>query len=96
MVKRLLVITSIPLVIVHMLILYFWIFDWEKLVTKVGLVIWIGSILLGVIFNLIFRKLVTTENGIIVSNRIVFATTLLTVLSGFFALIIESLTRSMP
>jgi hypothetical protein len=96
MVKKLLAITSIPLIVVHLFILYFWIFDWEKLVTEVGLISWIGSILLGVIIYLVYRKSVITEKGIIVSKRIVFATTSITILLGVFALIIEFITSSMP
>ncbi|MCU9611942.1 hypothetical protein OEV98_00030 [Caldibacillus lycopersici] len=96
MAKRLLTITSILLVVVHLLILYFWIFDWQKLVTEVGLISWIGSILFGIIIYLVYRKLVITEIGTLISKRIVFATTLMTIILGFFALIIEFITHSMP
>ena len=94
--KRLLAITSIPLIAFHLVILYFWIVDWEKLVTAVGLSSWIGSILLGVVSYLGYRKLVITEKGILAIKRIVFATTVMTVLLGVLALIIEFTTSSMP
>ncbi|RHW39115.1 hypothetical protein D1B31_14260 [Neobacillus notoginsengisoli] len=96
MVIKLLALSSKPLVVVHLAILYFWIFDWEKLMTKVGLISWGGSILLGVIIYLLYRKLVITEKRIVVSKIIVLATTLMTVLLGVFTLIIEFITRSMP
>ena len=97
MVKRLLAIISIPLVVIHLLILYFWIFDWKKLVAEVGLISWIGSIIFGVIIYLLYRKLVITEKGIIlISKRIIFATTLMTILLGVLTLIIEFITSSMP
>lgn len=96
MVKNLLTFLSMLIVVVHLLIIYFWIFDWEKLVTKIGLISWIGSILLGVIIYLLYQKLVITEKGIVVNKRIVFRTTIITVLLGVFSLIIEFITSSMP
>lgn len=45
MLKKRLAIISLPLVIVHLIILYFWIGDWKKLVTEIGLINWIGSII---------------------------------------------------
>lgn len=55
--KKLLAIISVPLVIVHLIILYFWIVDWKKLATEIGLISWIGSIILGIIVYFAYRKL---------------------------------------
>lgn len=99
MLKRLLVPFSITLVGVHLFILYFWIFDWEKLVTPSGLTVWIGSILSGVLIYLIYliyRKSVHTEKSKLLILKIIFSSTLVTAALGFIALIIEFITFSMP
>lgn len=95
MIRKLLAIASITLAFVHLIILYCWIFDWDKLVSTRGLICWIGSIFFGVLINHLYRKLGNTEKSIIVSIKIVFATTLLTVILGIFALIIEFTIKSM-
>ncbi|NLP52515.1 hypothetical protein [Bacillus sp. RO1] len=87
-------IITIPLVVVHLLIAYFWIFDWEKLVTEVGRISWVGSIIIGIVIVIINRKSMTTDQK--VSKRIVAATTFMTILLGIFALMIELITSSMP
>ncbi|TGA99445.1 hypothetical protein E4665_03730 [Sporolactobacillus shoreae] len=96
MLKRLLVPFSITLVGVHLFILYFWIFDWEKLVTPSGLTVWIGSILSGVLIYLIYRKSVHTEKSKLLILKIIFSSTLVTAALGSIALIIEFITFSMP
>lgn len=73
--------------LVHLIILYFWIFDWTKLVTNVGLSVWGGSILLGAMFYYIGRGK---------SKRIILLTTLLTIFLAAMALFIEMITSSMP
>lgn len=40
---------TLLLVICHITILYFWVFDWKKLITNYGLIIWIGSTFLGIL-----------------------------------------------
>ncbi|WP_226683094.1 hypothetical protein [Sutcliffiella horikoshii] len=85
---------TMPLVVVHLLIAYFWIFDWEKLTTDIGLISWIGSILLGIVVFIINRKSKTSDQYL--SKKIVAATTFMTILLGVFALMIEFITSSMP
>lgn len=92
--ERILRIITIPLVVVHLLIAYFWIFDWEKLTTDVGLISWILSIILGVFVFILNRKSKTADQYL--SKKIVVATTFLTILLGVFALMIEFITSSMP
>lgn len=96
MVKKLLVVTSILLVVVHTFILYFWVFDYEKIATGIGLIVWIGSFLFGTMIYLFYRKFPITERSIIFSKKIVFSSTLMAALLGVFALIIELIVRSMP
>jgi len=87
---------SIPLILVHLLILYFWIFDWEKLVTQVGLITWVISIVLGIFIYFIYLKLSLKDKKSIVNKRIVLCSTLLTIVLAMGALLIEFFTSSMP
>ena len=89
-------ILSIPLILVQLLILYFWIFDWEKLVTQIGLIIWIISIVLGIVIYFTYLKLSLKDKKSIVNKRIVLCTTLLTIVLAMGALLIEFVTSSMP
>ncbi|TFB14150.1 hypothetical protein E3U55_14655 [Filobacillus milosensis] len=96
MLKIALTLVSIPLIITHLFILYFWIFDWRQLVTDVGLIVWVGSIKFGILLYLVFRIYIKTEKITILNQKLIFATTFLTILLAFFALIIEFITSSMP
>ncbi|WP_394542788.1 hypothetical protein [Priestia aryabhattai] len=89
-------ILSIPLILVQLLILYFWIFDWEKLVTQIGLITWIVSIILGIVVYFIYLKLSLKDKKSIVNKRIVLCSTLLTIVLAMGALLIEFVTSSMP
>lgn len=96
MLKKLLAIISVPLVIVHLIILYLWIVDWEKLITEKAIISWISSILLGVLIYFSYRRLNRSEKGILVTSRIVFSSTAMTIFLGIIAIIIEIITSSMP
>lgn len=96
MLKNLLLIISVPLVIVHLIILYFWIVDWEKLVTEIGLLSWVGSILLGTFVYFMYWKLNHSEKEFLVTKRIVFSSTLMTVFLSFVTILIEFATSLMP
>ncbi|MEA3318592.1 MAG: hypothetical protein U9Q88_01100 [Bacillota bacterium] len=87
-------IITIPLIVVHLSILYLWIFDWEKLVTEVGLISWISSIIIGVVIIIINRKSMTSDQKL--SKKILATSTFMTILLGVFALVIEVITSSMP
>ncbi len=91
---RIIRIITMPLIVVHLLIAYFWIFDWEKLTTDVGLISWIGSIILGLVIFIINRKSKSSDQKL--SYKIVSVTTFMTILLGIFALMIEFITSSMP
>lgn len=92
--ERIIRIITVPLVVVHLLMAYFWIFDWEKLTTDVGLISWIGSIILGVVIFIINRKSEKFDQKL--SYKVVTATTFITILLGVFAVMIEVITSSMP
>ncbi|MGD6874204.1 hypothetical protein ACQCU1_18745 [Sutcliffiella horikoshii] len=92
--ERMVRVIAMPLIVVHLLIAYFWIFNWEKLTTDVGLISWIGSIILGLVIFTMNRKSKTSNQKL--SYKIVTATTFMTILLGVFALMIEFITSSMP
>ncbi|MCM3567699.1 hypothetical protein [Neobacillus mesonae] len=95
-VEKFLIIISVPIVMLHLSIFYFWIFDWKKLMTEVGLIGWAGSILIGIIFYSIARNMSITPRSLLVSKGIVLGTTFMTILLALFTLIIEFITSSMP
>ncbi|HFJ9501365.1 TPA: hypothetical protein ACGW22_005083 [Bacillus paranthracis] len=94
--KKLLAIISVPLVVIHFFILYLWIFNYEKLVTGIGVIIWISSILLGLSIYFLYHKLNIKEKSIIISGNVVFSSTLMTIILGLFALIIMFTVSTMP
>ncbi|OEF99272.1 hypothetical protein BHF71_09345 [Vulcanibacillus modesticaldus] len=96
MLRSILVIITIPLVIIHFTILYFWVFDWRKLVTQVGLISWISSIILGIIVYFAYRESIRNQKFTVVSRKILFSSTLMTIVLGVLALVIEAITKSMP
>ncbi|NER44430.1 hypothetical protein G3M54_31300 [Bacillus megaterium NBRC 15308 = ATCC 14581] len=96
MLRNTLKILSIPLILVQLLILYFWIFDWEKLVTQIGLITWIVSIVLGIVIYLLYLKLSLKDKSNIASKRDILCSTLLTIALAMGALLIEFVTSSMP
>lgn len=96
MLKSILTLITILLVIIHFAILYFWIFDWQQLVTQVGLISWIGSIILGILVYFVYYMFIRSQKFTVVSRRVLFSSTLMIIILGVLALVIESITRSMP
>jgi hypothetical protein len=88
---------TILLVVVHFIILYFWIFDWRKLVTTISLVSWIGSAILGILFYIVYCRILDVKGRIVaIYQRILLGSALMTVILVVPALAIESITSSMP
>jgi drug/metabolite transporter (DMT)-like permease len=87
---------TIFLVIIHFAILYFWIFDWSQLVTPVGFISWIGSIILGILVYFAYLKFDRSQRFTDVSRKLLFISTLMTIILAVLAFAIESITRSMP
>jgi hypothetical protein len=84
---------TILLVVAHFIILYFWIFDWRKLVTTISLVSWIGSAILGILFYIVYCRILDVKGRIV---GILLGSALMTVILVVPALAIESITSSMP
>jgi len=81
---------SLPLAIIHMGILYVWLFHWELLATKTGCFIWSCSIIMGFILYLTGRK------SAMITTRLIFASTLMVIILVIFTLAIDAVTSSMP
>lgn len=94
--KNLLLISTVLLVIVQLAVLYFWIVDWKKMVTNYGLIVWIGSIILGIIVYLFYLSLNTHEKFFKILKNIHLISTSITIFLGILSLLIEAVTSSMP
>ncbi|TWM24545.1 hypothetical protein CHCC14821_1015 [Bacillus paralicheniformis] len=80
---------SLPLAIIHMGILYVWLFHWELLATETGCFIWGCSIIMGLILYLTGRK------SAMITTRLIFASTLMVIILVCFTLAIDAVTSSM-
>lgn len=87
---------TLLLVICHITILYFWVFDWEKIVDNYGLTIWIGSTFLGILIYLTYRTLKSKTKIFIVAKKAILLSTSMVIILGLIAIIIEVITSSMP
>ncbi|KYC75574.1 hypothetical protein B4090_2260 [Bacillus licheniformis] len=69
-------------------ILHVWLFHWELLATETGFFIWGCSILMGLILYLSGRKIAVT--------RLIFASTLVSIILACFTVTIDVVTNSAP
>ncbi|TCJ01903.1 hypothetical protein [Cytobacillus praedii] len=96
MLDKRLAIVSIPLIAVHFTILYFWIFDWGNLTTDLGLISWGGSILLGMIIYFAYLNCNCTMKNEGFLIKILFGSTLMTIILCVLTIMIEWISNSMP
>lgn len=96
MLKSTLIVMSILLVTIHFTILYFWMFDWQKLATKTGFISWFASILLGIFVYFAFQTFSRCDKAAVVIRNILLCSTLLTIFLACIAFIIEAITKAMP
>lgn len=96
MLKSTLIVMSILLVTIHFAILYFWMFDWQKLATKTGFISWFASILLGFFVYFAFQTFSRCDKAAVVIRNILLCSTLLTIFLACIAFIIEAITKAMP
>jgi hypothetical protein len=83
------------IIAVHLIMMYFWIFDWEKLITPIGLAGWGGSIIVGfMVYS--FYAARERKKSIKLQRHILIGSTMMTVCLAVLALIIEWITSSMP
>lgn len=92
---KLLKLFSLLLIISHMIILYFWLFDWEVLNTDIGIIGWLISILIGIGLYFYSRKSDETETSPIL-KKILIVSTGFTAFLAVLALLITIITDSMP
>ncbi|MFP7487244.1 hypothetical protein SFC65_24105 [Priestia filamentosa] len=94
--KSLVSIISVPLIVVHLFILYFWLAEWERLATKQGIFVWESSIILGVLIFLIYQGRVITEKVVLIIKRTVLGTTLMVTVLAILAFMITFAVDAMP
>ncbi|WP_144513252.1 hypothetical protein [Bacillus mycoides] len=83
--NRLMIPSALLLLVCHMIILYFWIFDWKKISTPYGLAIWIVSTVCGFLLYYHFKH----QN----SNKIVLiGSSLLLIVSSSFMIFLGIVT----
>jgi hypothetical protein len=87
---------TFPIIAVHLIILYFWVFDWEKLITPIGLAGWGGSIIAGFIVYGFYEAKENGKKSIKLQRYILIGSTGMTICLAVLALIIELITSSMP
>lgn len=54
--KKIMLPSTFLLLICHIVIFYFWIFDWRKISTSYGLAIWILSTVCGLLLYFLYKK----------------------------------------
>lgn len=79
---------------IHLGILAFWLAAWELLFTKVGLMIWGSSALLGALFFILQRR--QRENVLDISDWILGISTVFMIVLALISLLIEYAVSSMP
>lgn len=82
----------VPLMIIHLAVLYLWITDWKALVTPIGLASWLSSTAFGVVAYLAARRWQTGSLG----RRALFGSTAVMIVLMALSLVIEVTTDSMP
>jgi hypothetical protein len=87
---------TFSIIAVHLIIMYFWIFDWEKLITPIGLAGWGGSIIAGFMAYAFYAAKENGKKSIKLQRHILIGSTVMTVCLAVLALIIELITSSMP
>ncbi|AEH47866.1 hypothetical protein [Parageobacillus thermoglucosidasius] len=96
MFKYMMTLMTASLLIVQLGIAYLWVFDWRRLATKAGLMIWISSVALGILLYFIYSKFAEDGKFSIINRRAVFSSTAITIILAVFAFMIEMITQSMP
>lgn len=95
MLKHILTLGSATVLIIHVGILYCWIFAWEQLVTTTGIALWAGSIFAGLMIYAGYRKFDRSGTVGMLSRRVVLSSTLVAMVLAAFAIIIQYTTSSM-
>ncbi|MFF1992039.1 MULTISPECIES: hypothetical protein [Bacillus cereus group] len=94
--NRLMIPSALLLLVCHMIILYFWIFDWKKITTPYGLFIWIGSTICGFLLYYHFKNQKSNKKILIGSSLLLIASSSFMIFLGIITSIIFVTVSSMP
>ncbi|WP_430494033.1 hypothetical protein [Rossellomorea marisflavi] len=89
--KRLITVLSLTLGILHLMLIYLFLHDWQSFTTAFGFISWVGSILFGMIM-LQFHRTSSTVMGNFLSIRLVRSSTLMVTAIGVTAYLIGGIT----
>ncbi|MGG4547647.1 hypothetical protein ABER02_07635 [Rossellomorea marisflavi] len=89
--KRLVTVLSLLLGILHLMLIYLFLRDWQSFTTAFGFINWVGSILIGMIM-LLFHRTTNALMGNSLSIRLVRSSTLMVMAIGLTAYLIEGIT----
>ncbi|WDL90090.1 hypothetical protein JCR32_14360 [Bacillus sp. HNR-4] len=82
--KKIMLPSTFLLLICHIVIFYFWIFDWKKVSTSYGLAIWTLSTVCGLLLYFIYKK---TK-----SNKVILITSSLLLITSSFMIFLGIIT----
>ncbi|WP_088292122.1 hypothetical protein [Bacillus mycoides] len=94
--NRLMIPSALLLLVCHMIILYFWIFDWKKITTPYGLFIWIGSTIFGFLLYYHFKNQKSNRKLLIGSSLLLIVSSSFMILLGVVTGVIFIIVSSMP
>lgn len=89
--KRLVTVLSLALGILHLMLIYLFLRDWQSFTTAFGFISWVGSILFGMIMSQ-FHRTSSALMGNPLSIRLVRSSTLMVTAIGVTAFLIEGIT----
>ncbi len=89
--KRLVTVLSLALGILHLMLIYLFLHDWQSFTTAFGFISWISSILIGMII-LLFHRTSSALMGNPLSIRFLRSSTLMVTFIGVTAFLIEGIT----
>ncbi|RWS44968.1 hypothetical protein EKA14_04110 [Bacillus mycoides] len=94
--KKLMIPSTFLLLTCHIVILYFWIFDWKKITTPYGLAIWIVSTVCGFLLYYHFKNQKSNRKMLIGSSLLLIASSSFMIFLGIVTGIISVIVSSMP
>ncbi|MGE6401262.1 MULTISPECIES: hypothetical protein [Bacillus cereus group] len=94
--KKLMIPSTFLLLTCHIGIFYFWIFDWKKISTPYGLVIWIISTVCGFLLYYHFKHQNSNKIVLIGSSLLLIASSSFMIFLGIITSIIFVTVSSMP
>ncbi|MGV3488365.1 MAG: hypothetical protein ACO1OC_07240 [Tuberibacillus sp.] len=87
---------TVPLILIHIAVVYLWVVEWEKLVTPMGLTVWLGSTCLGILFSFFYYWRRIFDKGARLLRKTLFVSTATSIGLIILSCLIEAAVQSMP